>query len=101
MRWVICHADIDIGVLASEFSKCNYFPIKSVQNSALSPHPNTCKKSENIKKSEGKTLLQGGRALAQAAQRGGVFCSGEIPNPSGRDPVQPAPGDPALAGVVG
>ncbi|GAB0178393.1 mitochondrial enolase superfamily member 1 [Grus japonensis] len=38
------------------------------------------------------------RALEQAAQRGcGVSFSGEIQTPPGRDPVQPALGDPALA----
>ena len=43
--------------------------------------------------------LEGDRALAQAAQRCcGVFFSGDIQKLPGRDPVQPALGDPALAG---
>ena len=38
-------------------------------------------------------------ALAQAAQRGcGVSFSGDIQDPPGRGPVQPALGDPAWAG---
>ena len=42
---------------------------------------------------------EGDGALAQAAQRGcGVSFSGDIPTPAGRGPVQPALGDPALAG---
>ena len=42
---------------------------------------------------------EGDGALAQAAQGGcGVSFSGDIQNPPGRGPVQPALGDPALAG---
>jgi len=39
--------------------------------------------------------------MAQAAQRGcGVSVSVELKDPSGCDPVQPALGDPALAGEL-
>jgi len=42
---------------------------------------------------------EGDRALAQAAQGCcGVSFSGDIQDPPGRGPVQPAVGDPALAG---
>ena len=42
---------------------------------------------------------EGDGALAQAAQGGcGVSFSGDIPAPPGLGPVQPALGDPALAG---
>jgi len=42
---------------------------------------------------------EGDGALAQAAQRGcGFSFSGDIQNPPGQGPVQPAVGDPALAG---
>ena len=41
---------------------------------------------------------EGDRALAQAAQGGcGVSFSGDIQDPPGHGPVQPAVGDPALA----
>ena len=42
---------------------------------------------------------EGDGALEQAAQGGcGVSFSGDIPDPPGQGPVQPAVGDPALAG---
>ena len=42
---------------------------------------------------------EGDGALEQAAQGGcGVSCSGDIQDPPGQGPVQPAVGDPALAG---
>ena len=42
---------------------------------------------------------EGERALAQAAQGGcGVSFSGDIQDPPGQGPVQPALGDPAWAG---
>ena len=42
---------------------------------------------------------EGDGALAQAAQGGcGVSFSGDIQDPPGRGPVQPAVGDPVLAG---
>ena len=42
---------------------------------------------------------EGDGALEQAAQGGcGVSFSGDIQDPSGQGPVQPAVGDPALAG---
>jgi len=44
---------------------------------------------------------EGDGALEQAAQGGcGVSFSGDIQDPPGRGPVQPAVGDPALAGGV-
>jgi len=49
----------------------------------------------NMRKNEGD------RPLEQAAQGGcGVSFSGDIQDPPGRSPVQPALGDPALAGGV-
>ena len=48
---------------------------------------------------EEELYFEGDRALEQAAQRGcGFSFSGDIPNPPGRGAVQPAVGDPALAG---
>ena len=42
---------------------------------------------------------EGDGALEQAAQGGcGASFSGDIPDPPGQDPVQPAVGDPAWAG---
>jgi len=44
-------------------------------------------------------LSEGDGALEQAAQKGcGVSFSGDIQDPPGQGPVQPAVGDPALAG---
>jgi len=44
---------------------------------------------------------EGDGALAQAAPGGcGVSFSGDIQDPPGQDPVQPAVGDPASAGVL-
>jgi len=44
---------------------------------------------------------EGDGAPAQAAQGGcGVSFSGDIQDPPGQGPVQPAVGDPALAGVL-
>jgi len=44
---------------------------------------------------------EGDRALAQATQGGcGVSFSGDIPDLPGQGPVQPAVGDPALAGEL-
>ena len=44
---------------------------------------------------------EGDRELKQVAQGGcGVSFSGDIQDPPGRGPVQPAVGDPALAGGV-
>ena len=42
--------------------------------------------------------LEGGRALEQAAQEGCGFSSGDIQDPPGQGPVQPAVGEPASAG---
>ena len=45
--------------------------------------------------------FEGDRALKQAAQRGqGVSFSGDIQNPPGHSPVQPALGDTVLAGEL-
>jgi len=50
----------------------------------------------NMRKEE--LYFEGDGALEQAAQRGcGVSFSGDIQNPPGRGPLQPAVGDPALA----
>ncbi|GAB0181807.1 mitochondrial enolase superfamily member 1 [Grus japonensis] len=43
-----------------------------------------------------KNFFEGDRALAQAAQRSCGVSSGDIQNPPGRDPVQPAVGEPSL-----
>jgi len=49
--------------------------------------------------SEHEEELEGDGALEQGAQRGcGVSFSGDIQNPPGQGPVQPALCDPALAG---
>jgi len=46
-----------------------------------------------------KIIFQIDGALEQATQGGcGVSFSGDIQDPSGQGPVQPAVGDPALAG---
>ena len=48
---------------------------------------------------EEETNEKGNGALEQAAQGGcGVSFSGDIQDPPGHSPVQPAVGDPALAG---
>jgi len=54
----------------------------------------------NIPSEHGKELLsEGDWALEQVAQKGcGVSFSGDIQDPSGRGPVQPPLGDPALVG---
>ena len=45
---------------------------------------------------------EGDGALEQAAQGGcGVFFSGDIQDPPGQGPVEPAAGDPSLSGGVG
>jgi len=56
--------------------------------------------AEEVSSEQEEELLpsEGDGALAQAAQVGcGVSFSGDIPDPPGRGPVQPALGDPALA----
>jgi len=58
-------------------------------------------KAEEVPAEQEEELLpsEGDRALAQAAQRGcGVSFSGDIPDPPGQGPLQPAVGDPASAG---
>jgi len=51
---------------------------------------------------QGHLPSEGDGALEQAAQGGcGVSFSGDIQDPPGQDPVQPAVGDPASAGGVG
>ena len=57
--------------------------------------------AEEVPAEQEEELLpsEGDGALDQAAQEGcGVSFSGDIQNPPGRGPVQPAVGDPALAG---
>jgi len=59
--------------------------------------------AEEVPAEDEEDLLhsEGDGALAQAAQGGcGVSFSGDIQDPPGRGPVQPALGDPALAGVL-
>ena len=46
-----------------------------------------------------RAFIQGDGALEQVAQRGcGFSFSGDIQDPPGQGPMQPALGDPALAG---
>ena len=57
--------------------------------------------AEEVPAEHGEELLhsEGDGALEQAAQGGcGVSLSGDIQNPPGQGPVQPAVGDPASAG---
>ena len=57
--------------------------------------------AEEVPSEDEEELLpsEGDGALAQAAQGGcGVSFSGDIPDPPGQGPVQPALGDPAWAG---
>jgi len=55
--------------------------------------------AEEVPAEPEEELLPSEGALAQAAQRGcGVSFSGDIQDPAGRGPVQPALGDPASAG---
>ena len=63
--------------------------------------PCTGFKIRHIPSEQEEELLpsEGDGALAQAAQGGcGVSFSGDIQDPPGQDPVQPAVGDPALVG---
>jgi len=60
--------------------------------------------AEEVPSEDEEELLpsEGDGALAQAAQGGGgVVFSGDIQDPPGGGPVQPAVGDPALSGGVG
>ena len=63
-----------------------------------------CLKNRILKHEHEEELLhsEGDGALEQAAQGGcGVSCSGDIQDPPGQGPVQPAVGDPASAGGFG
>jgi len=60
--------------------------------------------AEEVPAEQEEELLpsEGDGALEQVAQGGcGFSFSGDIQDPPGYSPVQPAAGDPALAGVVG
>ena len=69
---------------------CKYIVVYSLQTEA-----------QEVPAGHEEELLpsKGDGALEQAAQRGcGVSFSGDIQDPPGQGPVQPAVGDPALAG---